>query len=58
MNIDVVRTQKQVSTEPIARRVFDVSSADAAEVEAYARTTDAHELYLERKGARTFLIAD
>lgn len=41
-----------------SRRVLEVSEVDADEVTAYARTVDDPEVYLERKGGRTYLVAD
>lgn len=43
---------------PSSRRVFEVSDVDADELRAYARSTDARELYLERKGGHTFLVSE
>lgn len=68
MSIDTIHTGR-AETEPAAptgesrspestRQVLEVSEVDADEVTAYARTVDDGEVYLERKGGRTFLVAD
>lgn len=56
MSIDVVRTGTRPAREQ-ARRVVDVTDVTATRVAEYARDAD-DDVYLERKGARTFLVAD
>lgn len=70
--IDTIRTDASTTDEPRheaadpgtddepARKTLDVSGVDPDRVAAYARATadEGHpELYFERKGGRTFLIA-
>jgi hypothetical protein len=58
MPIDTVRVRTDTdSTSGPDRRVFEVSERPPAEVVAYARDTGA-DCYLERKGGRTYLVAD
>ena len=62
MAIDVVRTRERTETKPKSRRVLDVSGVPAARVAEYAREAAAggagDDVYLERKGGRTFLVAN
>lgn len=51
-------TGTSTDRSPATRRVLEVSEVDADEVTAYARTVDDSEVYLERKGGRTYLVAD
>jgi hypothetical protein len=40
------------------RRCIDITNLDTAEVESYAeRASDAHDLHLERRGGRTYLVS-
>jgi hypothetical protein len=58
MSIDTVRVRPDTSSTPRPdRRVFDVSERPPAEIVEYARETDT-DCYLERKGGRTYLVAD
>lgn len=57
MSIDVVRTRARPETREQARRVLDVSDVTATRIAEYARDVD-DDVYFERKGARTFLVAD
>lgn len=59
MSIETVHGREQ-STRP-DRAVIDVSEVDLERVRAFAResTTAGHrEVYLERKGGRTYLVAE
>ncbi|WP_327052561.1 hypothetical protein [Halomicrococcus gelatinilyticus] len=42
---------------PTNRTVVDVSEMATSEVAAYARASEDREVYLERKGGRTLLVA-
>jgi hypothetical protein len=61
-SIDTIRTEEPTADpddEP-HRKTLDVSDVDPDRVTAYARATAAEghpELYFERKGGRTFLVA-
>jgi hypothetical protein len=58
MPIDTVRVRTDTDSTPSPdRRVFDVSDRPSEEIVAYARDTTG-DCYLERKGGRTYLIAD
>ena len=58
MSIDTVRVRTDTTSTPGPdRRVFDVSGRPPAEIVEFARDTDA-DCYLERKGGRTYLVAD
>jgi hypothetical protein len=58
MTIDTVRVQSDTERTPAPdRRVFDVSEVPPEHVVEYARDTAA-DCYLERKGGRTYLVAD
>lgn len=58
MSIDTIRTEPIENESPTpARQILEVSDVDAEEVAAYARTVDDPEVYLERKGGRTYLVA-
>ena len=46
----------QGASEPMHNGVLDVSDLRATRVQRYAR--EAGEVYFERKGGRTFLVAD
>lgn len=59
MSIETVRVHEQ-TTRP-DRAVIDVSEIDAEQVRAYARETNAvghPDVYFERKGGRTYLVAE
>jgi len=59
MSIETVRGHEQSSRPDGA--VIDVSEVDAERVRAYARESAAEghpEIYLERKGGRTYLVAE
>lgn len=66
--IDTVRTEPDRADENGApestapdRKMLEVSDVDPERVTAYARATAAEghpEIYFERKGCRTFLVAD
>lgn len=49
-------TNTQTTAEPTHNGVLDVSDLRAARVRRYAR--EAGEVYFERKGGRTFLVAE
>lgn len=50
-------TQTQQPTDaPVQARVLEISGLPLSQIEAYARDTS--DVYLERRGARTFLVAD
>jgi len=58
MNVDTIRTEPE--SEPTdatraARRVVDVSDLRADRIEAFA---DGGTVHLERRGAKTYLVAD
>jgi hypothetical protein len=58
MTIDTVRVQTESDRTPSPdRRVFDVSEVPPEHVVEYARDTD-DDCYLERKGGRTYLVAN
>lgn len=58
MSIDTVRVRTDTNSTPRPdRRVFDVSERPSEEIVAYARDTTG-DCYLERKGGRTYLVAD
>ncbi len=58
MSIDTVRVRTDTTSTPRPdRRRFDVSERPPAEIVEYARDTDT-DCYLERKGGRTYLVAD
>jgi len=57
MSIDVVRTRTRPKTRDQSRRVVEVSDVTATTVAAYARDAG-DDVYFERKGGRTFLVAD
>lgn len=67
-SIDTIRTDDRTTDDTPAeetapdtpRKTLDVSNVDPARVTAYARATAAEghpELYFERKGGRTVLVA-
>jgi len=58
MSIDTIRVRPDTDSTPRPdRRVLDVSDRPPSEVVAYACDTD-EDCYLERRGGRTYLIAD
>ena len=58
MSIDTIRVRSDTDGTPRPdRRVLDVSERPPSEVVEYARDT-ADDCYLERKGGRTYLVAD
>jgi hypothetical protein len=58
MSIDTVRVRTDTASTPSPdRRRFDVSERSPAEIVEYVSDT-VDDCYLERKGGRTFLVAD
>ncbi|WP_254831167.1 hypothetical protein [Haloglomus salinum] len=58
MSIDTVRVRTDTTSTPRPdRRRFEVSERSPAEIVEYASDT-VDDCYLERKGGRTFLVAD
>lgn len=56
MSIDTIRTEPaSTDTTESARRVVDVSNLRADRIEAFA---DGGAIHLERRGGRTYLVAD
>lgn len=58
MNVDTIRTgpeSKSTETAWATRRVVDVSDLRADRIEAFA---DGGTVHLERRGAKTYLVAD
>ena len=55
MNVDTIRTEPEPEPATEARRVVDVSEIRADRIEAFA---DGGVVHLERRGAKTYLVAD
>lgn len=58
MNVDTIRTEPESEPAEAARatrRVVDVSDLRADHIEAFA---DGGTVHLERRGAKTYLVAD
>jgi len=55
MTVDTIRTEPEPEPTPGTRRVVDVSELRADRIEAFA---DGGAVHLERRGAKTYLVAD
>ena len=59
MSIDTIRTEPEPEPErPSGRRVLDVSDVAVDQLRAFVAGTGAEELHLERRGGRTYLVAE
>jgi hypothetical protein len=59
MSIDTIRTGPEPDSDRSSgRRVLDVSDVAVDRLGAFVAGTDAERLHLERKGGRTYLVAE